>query len=439
MKIATIISLFLVTLISFGCYSANIEKAEKKSNKEKLRKQPVYVEKIKTGDISHYLYSSGTVKAVEAVDLFPKISGYVAEVYKEKGDPVKEKDPLMKLEDQEWKLGVAGVQMEILTLAQKEKQGKLSILSLKKQIEQAELNIEELGNQTRQIELGLKQAKKEMDRRAESYNKRLISAEDYDLSKYNYEKQNLEKSTTLMQIRKATIAKEDLQLTLQRTKLDLQAIIIEQKKSMEVALRHAQLNLNHATLRAPFAGVIIDKSVTPGQLVGPGNKVFSLVSLKKLELELNIPEKDLPLLKLKQKVILRSENFSSLNATGEIKTISPVIDSASGTVQIVVSLNNKNQLLRPGIFVQASIELQHRSSVTLIPRSSIIYEQDRKMVYTVKGKKVHSRFIKTGITQVEMVEILEGVEPDDLLVVGGHHLLQDKQAVQVLKQEKSKE
>ncbi len=427
--------LVILTLLTLSCQSEKDEKFSDKKKEKEEKEQPVYVIPVTKGPISHYIYSSGTIRAAESVDLYPKSSGYVAKILKDQGDYVEQGAPLMKLEEREWQLGVIEARMQVEEFSQKVQQGKLLISSLENQIEQADLNIQELDALVGQMELDLTQAEKEEERSSRSYQKQLIPEGEYETARYNYEKSKLAKNTTLLQKNKAKVAKQDLILSLERSKIDLRALILQREKASQVTLAQADLLLKNATIGAPFSGVITFKGVNLGELVGPSHHAFSLMNLEKLEITLNIPEKELPLLKNKQQVLIQSDNFLDLKTYGEIRSISPIVDSTSGTTEIIVAFHSDHKLLRPGIFVQSSIQVEHRPSVVLIPRSCLLYEKNRRFVFIIVDNKAEKRFIETGISEIDQIEILSGIEENDLLVTGGHHLLEDEQDVKIIENE----
>ena len=438
---ARFIYLLLLTLcIACTQQASDTTKEEQKQEEEEQVAvgQPVHIETIKTGPISSDLISSGTIESNKTVEIFPKVSGYVTEVLCKEGEFVKKGQPLVKLDPREWEIVVLQAKMEIVELKQQQTQEKLNIETLRKKIQQAQLNISELEEQMKQVKLDQTKTKKDLDRGKESYQQNIISEGDLENNRYNYQKSLLAENSLVVQIKRSRVAKEEAELELTKATSALQNIQVSIRKAEKVTLRDALLKLSYATITAPFAGVLIEQAVTEGQLIGTAAKIFTLVDLKKLILVLNIPERELTLLKEKQKVILGSENFPNMVAEGHVETISPVVNNQTGTVAVKIAVQADKTILRPGIFVQASIVLEHKTAVVVIPRAPILYDNNRSFVYVVNAEnKAQKKFVELGIREGDQVEILSGVEQGEKLIVSGHHIVEDQQLVEIIEREKN--
>lgn len=438
MKNVVFLSLFFL-LFCLSCTQDNKtpEKEEKeKDKKEKdiiTKKQPVHVDEVKKGSISSYLLSSGTIASHKLVEIFPKVSGYVISIMGKEGSLVKKGMPLLKLDPREWEIAVTQAKMEILELKQRKKQEKLNIENLKKKIEQANLNTVELQEQMKQVKLDQDKAKKDLQRSEESYRKNIISEGDLENNRYNYQKSLLAENSLIIQIKKAIVTKDEAFLDWKRAGIELQNLKISILRVEKATLRDAQLKLSYATIVAPFNGVLIEKEVTEGQLIGTSAKVFSLISLNKLILLLNIPERELPLLKIKQKVLLKSENFPNFSGFGFVTFISPIVNNETGTVAVKVVIKGKHPVLRPGVFLQASIIIQNKLSVITISRAPILYDNNKTYVFIVnESNKTEKRIVETGIREGDMIEIISGISEGEKLIVGGHHVIEADQEVEII-------
>ncbi|WP_372366906.1 efflux RND transporter periplasmic adaptor subunit [Candidatus Uabimicrobium sp. HlEnr_7] len=430
----------LFLLILLGCEQnqgqEKVEEQEKEEEKIEIG-QPVHVEAVKIGTISSYLISSGTIESNKVVEIFPKVSGYVTEVMSREGQFIQKGKPIVKLDPREWEIVVTQAKMDIVEFKQQQKQENLNIQTLRKKIQQAQLNISELEERMKEIKLDQDKTKKDLDRGQESYQKNIISEGDLENNRYNYQKSLLAERSLVVQIKRSRVAKEEAELDLKKANSVLQNIQVSIRKSEKVTLRDALLKLSYATVTAPFSGVLVEKAVTEGQLIGTSAKIFKLVDLKKLILVLNIPERELPLLKQKQKVILKSENFPDMNAVGHVQSISPVVNNQTGTVAVKVLIKGENSILRPGIFVQASIILEQKDSVVVIPRAPILYDNNRPYVYVVNSEnKAQKKFVELGIREGDQVEIVSGLEISEKIVISGHHIVEDKQVVEIIEQDK---
>lgn len=423
--------------LSCGKESPPVATNDEQKKEEKVEiKQPVHVEEVKTGTISSYLVSSGTIDSHKVVEIFPKVSGYVKDVLRNEGDFVKKGAAIVKLDPREWEIAVTQAKMDILELKQQQKQEALNIQTLQKKIQQAQLNINELEEQMKTVKLDQDKTKRDFERGKESYQKNIISEGDLENNRYNYQKSLLAERSLEVQIKRSQVAMQEAELDLKKANSTLQNLQVNIRKAEKVTLRDALLKLSYATINAPFNGVLVDKAVIEGQLIGSSAKIFSLINLDKLILVLNIPERELPVLKKEQKVLLKSENFPDLKATGRVAFIAPIVNNETGTVTVKVAIKKDNSVLRPGIFVQASIVLEEKIAVITIPRAPILYDNNRSFVYVVNSEnKAQKKFIELGIREGDQVEVISGLEKDEKLVVSGHHIVEDQQAVEIIERD----
>ncbi|WP_374352658.1 efflux RND transporter periplasmic adaptor subunit [Chitinimonas sp.] len=133
------------------------------------------------------------------------------------------------------------------------------------------------------------------------------------------------------------------------------AVAQAQVKAEEAQLALAQKSLDHATLRAPFAGVIYERHVDVGSRVAIGQKLFGLVDLHDLEFEAKVALAELPAIKAGQAVSLRVEGFSSRSFTGRVERIAPMADNGTRMVPVYIRLKNDDGQLRGGMFAQGEV------------------------------------------------------------------------------------
>ena len=117
---------------------------------------------------------------------------------------------------------------------------------------------------------------------------------------------------------------------------------------------------------------------------------------------------------------------------GRISQISPVIDADTRTFQSVLQIDNYKGLLRPGMFIKAAILSEKRDSTIVIPKETIISRQDGKVVFTVENGIATEKKITTGLENLDVIEVLSGLNINDRLVVSGFETLRNKSKVSVI-------
>ncbi|MBL8507984.1 MAG: efflux RND transporter periplasmic adaptor subunit [Chitinimonas sp.] len=176
------------------------------------------------------------------------------------------------------------------------------------------------------------------------------------------------------------------------------AVALAQVKAEEAQVAIARKALGDATVRAPFSGVIAERSIEPGARVGVSQKLFSLVDLAELEFEAKVAMAALPQIKPAQDVVLHIEGFTTQQFKGRVERIAPVADSGTRMVSVYVRLKNTDGILKGGMFAQGEVAVATASDTDMLPLSAIRgLESKQPFVYTIEGGKVVERKVQLGL------------------------------------------
>jgi membrane fusion protein, multidrug efflux system len=203
-------------------------------------------------------------------------------------------------------------------------------------------------------------------------------------------------------------------------------------QTQRAALALAQLQVDKATIRAPFAGVITARHLKVGQVLSANAHAFEIGDFSELTAVLNVPERQAQALKEGQPVQVHFDAFANQSFVGEIKRLSPVIDSSSGTLAATVMVRDRDGQLRPGLFARINVLLERRENVLQIPKAALISTATVPTLWIVDGDQARRRPVVTGLDQAGMVEVREGLTPDARVIVQGQESLSDGSRVQVL-------
>lgn len=196
---------------------------------------------------------------------------------------------------------------------------------------------------------------------------------------------------------------------------------------------NAQIQQAKMSIRAPFDGVLVELPYhTNGVRIELGQDMFKVMEFDRLLLDIKLPEKHLSEIEKNQLVHITNYNFAKDTLYGRISQIAPVIDPESRTFQSVLEINNERLLLRPGMFIKAAILSETRSKTIVIPKETVISRQNGKIVYTVENGIASEKSIKTGLENQDNIEVLDGLEINDRLVVAGFETLRNKSKVSVI-------
>jgi len=207
---------------------------------------------------------------------------------------------------------------------------------------------------------------------------------------------------------------------------------LDEKRSGEVQARAnlAAADANVERLRqmsgfkrvvAPFSGVITRRNVDVGDLIdaggGSGRTLFVLAQTDPLRVYVNVPQSSAQLVKTGQQVTVTQAELLGRTFRGEVARTAGAIDTSTRTMQIEVTLPNRDGALMPGAYVEVLLPLRATEAMT-IPTNALMIRGEGVRVAIVDGQnRIHLRPIKVGRNYGESVEVLDGVSANDRLVL----------------------
>jgi membrane fusion protein (multidrug efflux system) len=236
---------------------------------------------------------------------------------------------------------------------------------------------------------------------------------------------------------------------LARLEYDRRAKLLREKSvsrsdydTAEATLENAQASVQSKmaviakkAIRAPFSGQLGIRLVNIGQYLAPGSQIVSLQSLDPVYVDYALPERHLAGLKPGQSVLIGVQAYPGRVFEGRITAIEPRIDVGTRSIQIRATLENSDNLLRPGMFTEVRTVLPQRKDVLTLPRTAIIYNPYGDAVYVIEEhdgvQTAQLRQVRTGEARQGRVEISEGLQAGDLVVTSGQVKLRNGQAVQI--------
>jgi len=189
--------------------------------------------------------------------------------------------------------------------------------------------------------------------------------------------------------------------------------------SAEAQRRAAEARLEDMTIRAPFDGRVGTRSVSLGAYLSPGTRITSLDDLSKVRLDFSVPENLLGRVTTNQIVNATSAAFRDRVFKGKVSIIDTRVDPVTRTVRLTAEFDNPDEALRPGMFLSVGLEVTTRNDAIVVPEEAIVSEGLRHLVYPVKDNKVERRIIRIGQRQGGKVEVLEGLQLGETIVVLG--------------------
>lgn len=240
---------------------------------------------------------------------------------------------------------------------------------------------------------------------------------------------------------------------------DRGAVSDREVEDVEYQLRSAQVSANEAIqsfgqtkITAPFDGVVAQRSVRVGEFAGSGQVAFVVVDPTALRVVASLPERDLFRVKMGQSATLRSSYDDSVEVTGQIVRMAPVVDPTTGTFRVTVGVDPDQTLLRPGQFVSVALEVSNVDDALLVDRHAVGYELGQPFVYVLEAPEVEAedeasapeeadpeakppeeeqryvakrRYFTAGLMDSDHVEVTGGLAEGEAFVSVGQNLLRE--------------
>jgi membrane fusion protein (multidrug efflux system) len=163
-----------------------------------------------------------------------------------------------------------------------------------------------------------------------------------------------------------------------------------------------------ATVRAPFAGLIAERYVSPGEYVRADSRVVHLVDLDPLRLELTIPEADIAAVKEGQKVDFQVDAFPTETFSGIVRYIGPAVRATTRDLVFEALVPNADRRLKPGLFASAQLVIGTQA-LPVVPLSSLRHDGDTWRAFVVADKQLEERVVQVGAAQGDQVAVLIGL------------------------------
>lgn len=182
--------------------------------------------------------------------------------------------------------------------------------------------------------------------------------------------------------------------------------------------QQARASIGDRVIRAPFAGWVSLRTISPGAIVTAGTPIAMVSDISRIKLDFTIPETRLPLIREGQPIKAISAAWPGRPFTGAIATIDPVIDPATRAVKVRAILPNPDRALKPGMLLTVNVIAKQRRSLA-VPELAIVGDGDDRFVFLVEDGKAKRTRVETGIRQNGLVEILGGVKAGQTVVTDG--------------------
>ncbi|TAK96835.1 MAG: efflux RND transporter periplasmic adaptor subunit [Verrucomicrobia bacterium] len=221
--------------------------------------------------------------------------------------------------------------------------------------------------------------------------------------------------------------------TISQADLDTAEATLKQTLADADAIRAA---IGKKTIRAPFAGRLGIRQVNLGEYLEKGKNIVSLQALSPISVEFSLPQQELAQLSRGMRVRLATDAYPDRKFEGELTAINPDLDANTRSVRVQATFENKEQLLRPGMFARVDVLLPVEQNVLVIPATSVLSAPFGDSVYVIEsptngtpGLAVRQQFIRTGRARGDFISVENGLKAGERVVSSGIFKLRNGMSV----------
>jgi RND family efflux transporter MFP subunit len=329
--------------------------------------------------VTRVLRVTGSLTADEEAEVAAETSGRIVETPVERGTRVTEGSPLLRIASTEAEASAQEAEANVAQIEVRLGLNGDQPLDVEK--------VPEVSNARSAKEL----AEAEFDRAKKLYDDRVVSGSEFD-----------QRRTQLEVARRQYDVAQNSARQLYR-----------QLEAARARLKLARKVLADTVVRAPFAGVVVQRQVSIGDFVTRGTKVATVVKTNPLRVELTVPEQSVSAVRPGQLLELEVDAYPGRRFAGQVRYISPSLRADQRALTIEAVVPNPDGVLKPGLFATAAIQESGKDRALFVPSAAVRNLEGSNRVYVVKGDRVEERMVTIGQVVGQKTEIVNGVAEGD--------------------------
>ncbi len=198
-------------------------------------------------------------------------------------------------------------------------------------------------------------------------------------------------------------------------------------------VENAELMLSRCTITAPMDGVIRRLDAKIGLLLSVADPIAEMLHIDRVKGVVGIPESDISAIRKLQAVDLTFKALNNRVVRGKKHFLSPSPDTAARLYRLELELDNRDGEILPGMFIRANVVKKSVDDAIVIPFYSVISRNDEQYVFVEKDGAAQKRAVQVGIMENWMVQITEGLDAGDKLIIEGHRDIENGQKIKIVK------
>ncbi len=254
------------------------------------------------------------------------------------------------------------------------------------------------------------------------------------IARENYEKAASLLGQGLISLEQYEQAKREYELLLLESGEMKQEVMAAAKglTQAEIDVQMAKIQLEKTKIRAPFAGIITNIRVSPQENIEAGKELFTLVDMARIKIVARVLESEIGRIRTGQEVDIKFVSYPDQKFKGKVEAISPLINPEDKTCQVYIAVANPKEEIKPGMHAEVEIAAIVLKDRLLVPQKAVLVRGGRKLVFVVEEDLAKWRYIEAGSENETFVEILDGVKEGEKVIVEGHLTLAHDARVKII-------
>ncbi len=382
---------------------------------DKAKKSPtVRVEAVRKAPIARTLELTGEVAAVNSVIVAATVEGPIRFCPWREGDRVQKGDKLIEIDRQTYRAEVQAAQASLAVAEAKLDDMKAG--TRPEEIAQAQQEVHEWQEM-------LARAKTEFDRAKRLVEKGAVSQEDFERSQAEFKTAEAKLAAAQARFAMLKAGPTPTEIAVQEAAVNAAA----------AALELAKARLAECVITAPFDATVTAVHVRPGDVATAKAPLLEIVDLSTLVIRFAVPEAYASSIRPGMPLMVALDAYPGQSYRAIIERVYPTVDPRMRTRTVEAKMVDPPELV-PGMFARLELELERVNDAIVVPEEAfLVTPKGEKYLFILHEGKALQRTVTTGIEQGRLVQVLQGVQPGEQVVVAGNEKLRDGMPVAVPK------
>jgi HlyD family secretion protein len=334
---------------------------------------------VEKGEISAYVSATGTLNPVIMVQVGTQVSGTIEKLLADYNSPVQDGQIIAQLDQASFRAKVAQADASLENAHADLKNAQANVVNVAASIENARAEVANQRANVERVQVESADAKRDLERHRMLFERQLTSRSELDAAQSAYDTAGAQRNAARAQLDAAAAKLRSAQA--QSRSADAQVDKAKAQVSQaQAALEQARVDLDRTIIRSPINGTVISRSVDIGQTVAASLQAPTLFTiaqdLTKMQVDTNVSEADIGNVAVAQTATFTVDAFPNHTFQGSVREIrqAPIVVQSVVNYNTVITVNNPELKLRPGMTATVSILVAQRNQALKIPKAALRFQ-----------------------------------------------------------------